>query len=113
MKNTSPFPPIPPRLPKPERRLESPSGLGRRGGGGLSSDWKFGIAYNAALKLCTMLLYNAGYMPEKSLAHYRTLLSIVHTLGPGRQGDADYLDACRNPSALHGMVPERPRSPER
>ena len=63
--------------------------------GGLSSDWKFGIAYNAALKLCTMLLYDAGYMPEKSLAHYRTLLSIVHTLGPGRRSDADYLDACR------------------
>ena len=42
-----------------------------------------------------MLLYDAGYMPEKSLAHYRTLLSIVHTLGPGRRGDADYLDACR------------------
>ncbi len=31
---------------------------------GLSNDWKFGIAYNAALKLCTMMLYDAGYMPE-------------------------------------------------
>ncbi len=62
---------------------------------GLSSDWKFGIAYNAALKLCTMLLYDAGYMPEKSLAHYRTLLSIIYTLGLERQGDAAYLDACR------------------
>lgn len=69
--------------------------LADAGAGGISSDWKFGIAYNAALKLCPMLLYDAGYMPEKSLAHYRTLLSIVHTLGPGRRSDADYLDACR------------------
>ena len=62
---------------------------------GLSNDWKFGIAYNAALKLCTMMLYDAGYMPEKTLAHYRTLLSIVFTLGDHRKDDAAYLDACR------------------
>lgn len=62
---------------------------------GLSIDWKFGIAYNAALKLCTMMLYDAGYMPEKNLAHYRTLLSIEYTLGPARRADAQYLDACR------------------
>ena len=61
----------------------------------LSNDWKFGIAYNAALKLCTMLLYDAGYMPEKTLAHYRTLLSIEYTLGADRKDDAAYLDACR------------------
>ena len=61
----------------------------------LSSDWKFGIAYNAALKLCTMMLYDAGYMPEKALAHYRTLMSIEYTLGPERKEDAAYLDACR------------------
>ena len=61
----------------------------------LSSDWKFGIAYNAALKLCTMMLYDAGYMPEKALAHYRTLMSIEYTLGSERKEDAAYLDACR------------------
>ncbi len=27
----------------------------------LSSDWQFGIAYNAALKLCTVLLHASGY----------------------------------------------------
>ena len=27
---------------------------------GISADWRFGIAYNAALKLCTILLYNDG-----------------------------------------------------
>ena len=61
----------------------------------LSADWRFGIAYNAALKLCTMMLYDAGFMPEKALAHYRTLLSIQYTLGEHRKQDAEYLDACR------------------
>ena len=56
--------------------------------GELSNDWKFGIAYNAALKLCTMMLYDAGFMPEKTLAHYRTLLSIEYTLGTDRKSDA-------------------------
>ena len=61
----------------------------------LSADWRFGIAYNAALKLSTMMLYDAGFMPEKNLAHYRTLLSIQYTLGEHRKSDAEYLDACR------------------
>jgi hypothetical protein len=39
----------------------------------LSPDWQFGIAYNAALKLCTILLYASGCRPEKNLAHDRTL----------------------------------------
>lgn len=43
---------------------------------GLSDDWKFGITYNAALKLCTILLHSSGYRPEKNLAHYRTLQSL-------------------------------------
>lgn len=41
--------------------------------GGLSSDWQFGIAYNAALKLCSILLYAEGYRAERSLQHYRTI----------------------------------------
>jgi len=61
----------------------------------LSNDWKFGIAYNAALKLCTMMLYASGFMPEKTLAHYRTLISLQYTIGPHRKSDAEYLDACR------------------
>jgi hypothetical protein len=61
----------------------------------LSADWQFGIAYNAALKLCTILLYAEGYRAEKNLAHYRTLQSLPRILGPGRQADADYLDSCR------------------
>jgi len=61
----------------------------------LSDDWKFGIAYNAALKLCTILLYASGYRPEKNLAHYRTLQSLPLILGKEHSGSADYLDTCR------------------
>jgi len=61
----------------------------------ISSDWRFGIAYNAALKLCTILLYVEGYKPEKALAHYRTLQALPLILGQEKEDDADYLDSCR------------------
>ena len=62
---------------------------------GLSPDWQFGIAYNAALKLCTILVYAEGWRPEKNLAHYRTLQALPLILGASRRDDADYLDTCR------------------
>lgn len=62
----------------------------------LSSDWRFGIAYNAALKLCTILLYVNGYRPEKALAHYRTLKALPLILGAEKESDATYLDRCRS-----------------
>jgi hypothetical protein len=61
----------------------------------LSADWRFGIAYNAALKLCTILLAAQGYRPDKNLAHYRTLQALPVILGPEKKEDAVYLDACR------------------
>ena len=61
----------------------------------ISDDWKFGIAYNAALKLCTILLHGSGYRAEKNLAHYRTLQSLPLILGKKHQDDADYLESCR------------------
>jgi hypothetical protein len=61
----------------------------------ISADWRFGIAYNAALKLCTILLYSEGYRPEKTLAHYRTLQALPLVLGVGHESDARYLDTCR------------------
>ncbi|WP_415063081.1 hypothetical protein [Bdellovibrio sp.] len=61
----------------------------------ISDDWKFGIAYNAALKLCTILLHTSGYRPEKNLAHYRTLQALPLILGDKHKANADYLDACR------------------
>jgi len=65
-------------------------------GGGISDDWRFGIAYNAALKLCTILLYTEGYRPEKTLQHYRTIQALPLIFGGNRKADADYLDACRS-----------------
>jgi hypothetical protein len=61
----------------------------------ISDDWRFGIAYNAALKLCTILLYAEGYRPAQALAHYRALQSLPLILGKERASDADYLEACR------------------
>ena len=62
---------------------------------GISEDWRFGIAYNAALKLCTILLYAEGFRPEKNLAHYRTLGALPWILGRESSADADYLETCR------------------
>jgi hypothetical protein len=64
--------------------------------GGISADWQYGIAYNAVLKLCTILLYAEGYRPAKgALAHSRTLAALPHILGSKRRADADYLEGCR------------------
>jgi hypothetical protein len=64
-------------------------------GGDVSADWRFGIAYNGALKLCTILLHASGYQPERALQHYRTIQALPLILGAARQDDADYLDICR------------------
>ena len=61
----------------------------------VSADWRFGIAYNAALKLCTILLYAKGFMSERGLAHYRSIQALPLILGDEREGDKTYLDACR------------------
>jgi uncharacterized protein (UPF0332 family) len=64
--------------------------------GNISADWRFGIAYNAALKLCTILLYAEGYRPEKALQHYRAIQALPLILGSHHETDAKYLDTCRN-----------------
>ena len=61
----------------------------------ISDDWKFGIAYNAALKLCTIMLYAHGFRPVNNQAHYRTLMAIEYTIGQHRKEDAIYLNICR------------------
>lgn len=66
------------------------------GSGGISTDWQFGIAYNAALKLCTMLLHAEGYRAGQGLQHYRTIQALPLILGPERAADANYLDVCRS-----------------
>ncbi|MBI5547631.1 MAG: hypothetical protein HY901_27425 [Deltaproteobacteria bacterium] len=61
----------------------------------ISADWRFGIAYNAALKLCTILIHASGYRPEKTLQHYRTLQALPLIMGEARKDDAAYLETCR------------------
>jgi uncharacterized protein (UPF0332 family) len=61
----------------------------------ISTDWRFGIAYNAALKLCTILLYGEGYRPSRELQHYRTLAALPEILGEAKKADSEYLDDCR------------------
>ena len=61
----------------------------------ISAEWRFGIAYNAALRLCTILLYAEGYRPERNLQHYRTIQALGLVLGPDRQADVEYIEVCR------------------
>jgi hypothetical protein len=61
----------------------------------ISADWRFGIAYNAALKLCTILLHASGYRAGQALQHKRTIDAVPLVLGESRKDDAAYLDACR------------------
>lgn len=61
----------------------------------ISTDWRFGIAYNAALKLCAILLYAEGYRPSHGLQHYRTLAALPVIFGTAKKSDAEYLNDCR------------------
>ena len=63
--------------------------------GNISADWRFGIAYNAVLKLCRILLSAEGYRPAHELQHYRTLAALPEILGEAKKEDAKYLDDCR------------------
>jgi hypothetical protein len=47
----------------------------------LSSDWRLGIAYNAALQLATLALAAEGYRPDRQRAHERAILSLEFTIG--------------------------------
>ena len=50
-------------------------------GKAISADWRFGIAYNAVLKLCRILLFAEGYRPAHESQHYRALASLPEILG--------------------------------
>jgi hypothetical protein len=47
----------------------------------LIADWRFNIAYNAALQLACAALAAAGYEAERSNHHYRVIHSLEFTLG--------------------------------
>jgi len=64
--------------------------------GELTADWRFAIAYNAALSICTIALYSKGYQPARGRSeHYRVIQSLVFTLGARYEETRDYLNNCR------------------
>ena len=48
---------------------------------GLVADWRFNIAYNAALQLAGTALAVAGFEAERNNHHYRVIHSLEFTLG--------------------------------
>lgn len=48
---------------------------------GLHHDWRFNIAYNAALQLATAALAASGYRAERNNHHYRVIQSLELTIG--------------------------------
>ena len=48
---------------------------------GLSSDWRFNIAYNAALQIATAALAASGYRTSRQAHHFRSIQSLALTLG--------------------------------
>ena len=61
----------------------------------LSPSWRFAIAYNAALRLCTAVLQAAGYRASRDQKHYRTIAALPLLLGPDAKELAEFLDDCR------------------
>lgn len=47
---------------------------------GLGADWRFAIAYNAALQAATAALAAAGYRAARESHHYRVFQSLEYTL---------------------------------
>jgi hypothetical protein len=61
----------------------------------ISYDWQFGIAYNAALKLATILVRALGYRVKGQGHHMHTFAMIPFILGEHKKDDSEYLDSCR------------------
>jgi hypothetical protein len=47
---------------------------------GLGADWRFAIAYNAALQAANTALAAAGYRATRDSHHYRVFQSLEHTI---------------------------------
>lgn len=68
---------------------------------GLSDDWRFNIAYNAALQAATAALAASGFRAAREQHHYRTIQSLALTIGwPG--GKVDRLDRFRKKRNITG-----------
>jgi hypothetical protein len=51
----------------------------------LPADWRFAIAYNAALQSATTALAAAGYRASRESHHHRVIQSLEFTLAPDRK----------------------------
>ncbi len=75
-----------PHQPKP-REIADLLGLAQRdiksaGVKGLDDDWRFNIAYNAALQAATAALVASGYdVPKGDSHHFRVIGSLAFTIG--------------------------------
>jgi len=58
----------------------------------VSYDWQFGIAYNAALKLATILVRSAGYRVKGQGHHMNTIALIPEFLGNDKKEYRYFLD---------------------
>lgn len=68
---------------------------------GLSEDWRFNIAYNAALQAATAALAASGFRAAREQHHYRTVQSLALTIGwPG--GKVERLDRFRKKRNITG-----------
>ncbi len=61
---------------------------------GLGAEWRFDIAYNAALQLATAALAGSGYRSERQNKHLRTIETLAFTVGLDEKTVA-LLDRCR------------------
>lgn len=68
---------------------------------GLSDDWRFNIAYNAALQAATAALAASGFRAAREQHHFRTIQSLALTMGwPGAK--VDRLDRFRKKRNITG-----------
>lgn len=51
----------------------------------LSADWRFAIAYNAALQSATAALAAAGFRASREVHHYRVIQSLALTIGASNE----------------------------
>ena len=68
---------------------------------GLSDDWRFNIAYNAALQAATAALAASGFRAAREQHHYRTIQSLALTIG-WQGGKVEQLDRFRKKRNITG-----------
>jgi uncharacterized protein (UPF0332 family) len=62
----------------------------------ISPESRFALAYNAALRLCSVVLGKAGYRAARDQKHYRSIAALPLILGQDTRELAAFLDACRS-----------------